>query len=84
VNRIALGRSDALRAALKVCTDIAGGNAVGQRFSNEFGCGIASQTNAAIAASQQASAAFMTRLSVLGTCALIVSLLAVIVAPCRK
>jgi hypothetical protein len=35
---------------------MAGGNTTGQRFSNEFGCGIASHTNTAIAVSQQARA----------------------------
>ena len=49
----------ALRAAWNVCSDIAGGNAVGQRFSNVLGRGIASHINTAIAVSQQAIMAFM-------------------------
>jgi len=38
-----VGRWDALRAAWNSCSDIAGGNATGQRFSNELACGIASR-----------------------------------------
>jgi hypothetical protein len=56
------GRPDALRAALNVCSDIAGGNAIGQRFSNVLGRGIASHTSTAMGVSQQASKGFMTHL----------------------
>jgi hypothetical protein len=52
------GRPDALRAALNVCSDIAGGNAIGQRFSNMLGPGIASHTNTAMVVSHKASKGF--------------------------